>query len=149
VQESTRVLALALLADGRALEARRELRVTAGGCVGGGDPEAVSSPAASPTKLRTQLLPDRGVMVRALLTHEMESGQRSDPQGRPIPAWHITEVNLRLNGQVVLSAWWGPSIARNPFLQFTLRQARAGDRVALGWVDNRGNRRNDEAVVGG
>ena len=148
VQESTRVLALALLADGRALEASRELRVTAGGCVGGGDPEAVSNPAAGPTKMRTQLVPGRGVVVRALLTHEMESGQRSDAQGRPIPAWHITEVNVRLNGQPVLSAWWGPSIARNPFLQFTLKSARPGDRLAIAWVDNRGGRRNDETTVG-
>lgn len=147
MQESSRVYGVALLADGRALHAARELRVTAGGCVGAADPDAVTNPAAAPIKLRAQQTPGKGTVVRALLTHEMESGQRSDDKGRPIPAWYITEFSVRLNGQPVLSAWWGPSVARNPLVQFTLKNARAGDKVAIGWVDNRGNRRSDEAVV--
>lgn len=147
MQESSRVIGAALLADGRALQVARGLRVTAGGCAGAADPDAVTAPASVPIKLRAQATPGKGTVVRALLTHEMESGQRRDAQGRPIAAWHITDFHVRLNGQPVLSAWWGPAVARNPFVQFTLKSARAGDKLAIGWIDNRGNRRTDEAVV--
>ena len=147
MQESSRVWALALLADGRALYAVRELRVTVGGCSGADDPESVTNPAATPIRVRAQAAPGKPTLVRALLTHEMESGQRQDAQGKPIPAWHITEVSVRQNGRPVLAVWLGPAVSRNPLLQFTLRSAQAGDKLAIGWVDNRGNRRSDEAAV--
>ena len=51
------------------------------------------------------------------------------------------------NDKVVLSAQWGPSVAKNPFLQFTINSARTGDKVAITWVDNRGDTRTDEATV--
>lgn len=85
--------------------------------------------------------------VRVLMRHDMESGQRLDTLGRPVPAWHIQTVSARLNGQPVFTAQWGPSIAKDPFLQFVLRGARPGDVVAIGWVDNRGEHRDDEALV--
>ncbi len=99
-----------------------------------------------PTRIRAQLAGDRAT-VRLLMAHEMESGQRKDAAGRAIPAWFIQEVSATLNGRPVLSAQWGPSISKNPFLQFNLRGARVGDRVAVTWKDNRGESRSDEAVV--
>jgi hypothetical protein len=39
-------------------------------------------------------------------------------------------------------------MSRNPFLQCVLKGARAGDRITVSWVDNRGERRTDEATVG-
>jgi sulfur-oxidizing protein SoxZ len=38
-------------------------------------------------------------------------------------------------------------VSKNPFLQFTLKGAKAGDKVAVSWVDNKGDKRTDEAVV--
>jgi sulfur-oxidizing protein SoxZ len=52
-----------------------------------------------------------------------------------------------LNGKTVLTALWGPSIAKNPFLQFSIKGAKAGDKVGISWTDNRGDKRSDEAVV--
>ena len=47
-----------------------------------------------------------------------------------------------------MSAQWGPSVAKNPFLQFTIKGAKAGDKVAISWKDNRGDEtRSDEATV--
>jgi sulfur-oxidizing protein SoxZ len=41
----------------------------------------------------------------------------------------------------------GPGGAKNPFLQFTLKGAKAGDKIAVSWKDNRGEKRTDEATV--
>lgn len=100
-----------------------------------------------PTRIRAQAGPT-GAIVRVLMQHEMETGQRKDAAGKQIPAWHITNVMATLNGKQVLNADWGPGIAKNPFLQFTLKGAKAGDKVAVSWRDNRGATRTDEAVVG-
>jgi sulfur-oxidizing protein SoxZ len=47
----------------------------------------------------------------------------------------------------VLTAQWGPSVSKNPFLQFTVKGAKAGDKVAVTWKDNKGDTRTDEATV--
>jgi sulfur-oxidizing protein SoxZ len=99
-----------------------------------------------PTRIRAQLQPG-GAVVRLLMAHEMETGQRKDAAGRTIPAWHITDVTATLNGRPVFSAEFGPGISKNPFLQFSLKGAKAGDKVAIAWKDNRGDSRTDEATV--
>jgi sulfur-oxidizing protein SoxZ len=38
-------------------------------------------------------------------------------------------------------------VAKNPFLQFNVRGAKAGDKIAVSWVDNKGDKRTDEATV--
>jgi sulfur-oxidizing protein SoxZ len=38
-------------------------------------------------------------------------------------------------------------VAKNPFMQFTVKGAKAGDKISIGWVDNKGDKRTDEAVV--
>jgi sulfur-oxidizing protein SoxZ len=47
----------------------------------------------------------------------------------------------------VLAAQWGPSVAKNPFVQFTVKGAKAGDKIAVTWIDNKGEKRTDEATV--
>jgi sulfur-oxidizing protein SoxZ len=99
-----------------------------------------------PTRIRAQAQ-GSGAVVRVLMAHEMESGQRKDAAGRVVPAWHITNVTATLNGRTVFTAEWGPAVSRNPFLQFTLKGAKAGDKVGISWKDSRGASRSDEAVV--
>ena len=77
----------------------------------------------------------------------METGQRKDTAGKTIPAWFIQEVSALHNGKTVLTAQWGPSVAKNPFLQFVVKGAKAGDKITINWLDNRGDKRSDEAVV--
>ena len=85
--------------------------------------------------------------VKALISHEMETGQRKDASGKTIPAWYIQEVTAALNGKPVLTAEWGPAVSKNPFMQFTVKGAKAGDKIAVSWKDNRGETRTDEATV--
>jgi sulfur-oxidizing protein SoxZ len=97
-------------------------------------------------RIRAQVAGDKAT-VRVLMSHEMETGQRKDSAGKTIPAWFIQEVGATHNGKPVLSAQWGPAVSKNPFLQFTLKGAKPGDKVAVTWVDNRGDKRTDEAIA--
>ena len=101
---------------------------------------------ADPMRIRAQAAGDKAT-VRVLMAHEMETGQRKDAAGKTIPAWFIQQVRAQLNGKMVMTAQWGPSVAKNPFLQFNIKGAKAGDKVGITWVDNRGDKRSDEAVV--
>ncbi len=101
---------------------------------------------SDPMRIRAQVQ-GSGAIVRVLMSHDMETGFRKDANGQLIPAWHITEVTAALNGKTVLTAQWGTAIAKNPFTQFTIKAAKSGDKIAITWVDNHGDRRTDEATI--
>ena len=99
-----------------------------------------------PMRIRVQAAGDK-TTVRVLMSHEMETGQRKDAAGKLVPAHFINEVSASLNGKVVLTAEWGPSVSKNPFLQFIVKGAKTGDRISISWKDNQGDSRTDEATV--
>ena len=101
---------------------------------------------ADPMRIRAQASGDKAT-VRVLMSHEMESGQRRDAAGTIVPAWFIQEVTANLNGKQVLAAEWGPAVSKNPFLQFSVKGAKAGDKITVIWKDNKGDTRTDEATV--
>lgn len=69
--------------------------------------------------------------VRLLLQHPMESGQRVDSDGRPVPRDIVTEVEARLDGRRVWQARLNPAIAANPYLAFWLRIDSAAELEIL------------------
>ena len=91
---------------------------------------------SDPMRIRAQVAGDKAT-VRVLMSHEMETGQRKDGAGKVIPAWYIKDVTAQL----------GPSVAKNPFLQFSVKGAKAGDKITISWIDNKGDKRSDEATV--
>ena len=101
---------------------------------------------ADPMRIRAQAAGDK-VTVRVLMNHEMETGQRKDASGKVIPAWFIQEVTAQHNGKPVLTAQWGPSVSKNPFLQFAVKGGKAGDKISVSWKGNKGDTRTDEATV--
>jgi len=101
---------------------------------------------ANPMRIRAAAK-DGITEVRILMNHEMETGQRHDSAGAIVPAWFIQEVTARLNDKDVMSAQWGPSIAKNPYFAFKIKGGKAGDTVSVTWVDNRGESRTDNAKV--
>ncbi len=101
---------------------------------------------ADPMRIRAQAAGDKAT-VRVLMSHEMESGQRKDSSGKLVPAHFINEVSASLNGKVVMTAEWGPSVSKNPFMQFVVKGAKAGDKISVSWKDNKGDSRTDEATV--
>ena len=101
---------------------------------------------ADPMKIRANMVGD-STEVKVLMSHEMETGQRKDAQGKTIPAWFIQNVSATWNNKSVLSAQWGPAVAKNPFLSFKFKGGAKGDKVIITWVDNRGDKRTDEATI--
>lgn len=101
---------------------------------------------ADPMRIRAQAAGDK-TTVRVLMSHEMETGQRRDAAGKVVPAWYIQDVTATHNGKAVFAAEWGPAVSKNPFLQFVIKGAKAGDKVAVTWKDNKGDTRTDEATV--
>jgi len=102
---------------------------------------------ADPMKIRASMQGDK-VMVRVLMSHEMETGQRKDGSGNIVPAHYIQNVTAMHNGKTVLSAEWGPAVSKNPFLQFQFAGGKPGDKIQIHWVDNKGEKRTDEATIG-
>jgi len=101
---------------------------------------------ADPMKIRASAAGD-STEVKVLMSHEMETGQRKDAQGQTIPAWFIQNVVVTWNGRTVLSAQWGTGVSKNPFLSFKFKGGAKGDKIAITWTDNRGDKRTDETVI--
>jgi sulfur-oxidizing protein SoxZ len=99
-----------------------------------------------PMKIRASLVGDT-TEVKVLMMHEMETGQRKDAQGKTIPAWFIETVTATWNGKTVMSAQWGPAVAKNPFVAFRFKGGAKGDKIQVAWVDTRGEKRTDEATI--
>lgn len=101
---------------------------------------------ADPMRIRANMQGDK-VLVRVLMSHEMETGQRKDSSGKLVPAHFIQNVTAVHNGKTVLSAEWGPAVSKNPFLQFQFSGGKPGDKVQVTWTDNKGEKRTDEATI--
>src|SRR5437763_15766709 len=98
---------------------------------------------ADPMKIRANVVGD-STEVKVLMSHEMETGQRKDAQGAVVPAWFIQNVTATYNGKTVLSAQWGPAVAKNPFVSFKFKGGAKGAKVVVTWTDSRGEKRSDE-----
>ena len=101
---------------------------------------------AEPMKIRAILQGDTAD-VRILMLHPMETGQRKDAKGEIVPLHFIQSVVVTHNGKTVLDAQWSQAVSRNPFLGLRVKGAKAGDRISVTWVDNKGEKRTDEATV--
>jgi sulfur-oxidizing protein SoxZ len=100
-----------------------------------------------PIKIRAKVKGDIAE-VKALMPHPMESGLRRDPETNElVPAHYITEVVAEHNGEVVLTAYWGTAVSKNPYVAFSFSGAVAGDKVVVRWNDNTGDSSETEAVL--
>ena len=101
---------------------------------------------ADPMKIRASSVGD-STEVKVLMNHEMETGQRKDAQGAVIPAWFIQSVTVTYGGKTVLAAQCGPAVSKNPFLSFKFKGGAKGEKVTITWIDNKGDKRTDEAAI--
>jgi sulfur-oxidizing protein SoxZ len=85
--------------------------------------------------------------VKVLMIHPMETGRRKDDSGATVPAHFIQLVTATLDGKAVLEAQWGTGISKNPYLTFRLKGARVGGKVAVSWVDNKGETGSIETLI--
>ncbi len=103
---------------------------------------------AEPMKIRATMQGD-GADVKVLMSHPMETGQRKNEKGELIPVHFITQVTATHNGKTVLNAQWSQAVSRNPFLGFKVKGAKAGDKISVSWVDNKGDKSSIETTVSG
>ena len=85
--------------------------------------------------------------VRILMLHPMETGARKSFNGDIIPLHFIQSVVVTHNGKTVLDTQWSQAVSRNPFLGLRIKGAKAGDKIGVTWIDNKGDKRTDEATV--
>ena len=102
---------------------------------------------ADPMRIRANVVGD-STEVKVLMNHEMETGQRKDSSGNLVPAHFIRNVVATHQGRTVLSAQWGTAVAKNPFLEFSFKGGKKGEKIAVTWEDNKGEKRTDEATIG-
>jgi sulfur-oxidizing protein SoxZ len=77
------------------------------------------------------------VEVKALVSHIMESGQRRDSAGKPIPRKILNKFTCTVNGKQVFAADFEPAVSANPYIQFKFKAEESGP-VVLTWVDDDG-----------
>lgn len=102
---------------------------------------------AQPLRIRATMIGNIAD-VKVIMNHPMETGLRKDAKtGQMIPAHYITEVTATLNGKKVLEASLSGAVSSNPFLGFKLDNSKAGDKLAVNWVDNKGDKNTGEVVI--
>lgn len=99
--------------------------------------------------MRVRALEQGGVTeIKVLMRHDMETGLRKDVGGKTVPAHFIQQISVRHKDREVLSAQFGASVAKDPFVGFKFKGGVKGDKVTVTWVDNLGEKRTDEAIIG-
>jgi sulfur-oxidizing protein SoxZ len=101
---------------------------------------------AEPMKIRATLKGDVAD-IRVLVAHPMETGQRRDAAGNLVPMHFIQSMTVTHNGKLVYEGQWSQAESRNPVFAVRVKGAKAGDKVAVSWVDNKNGKRTDEATV--
>ena len=102
---------------------------------------------ADPMKIRAQLQGDVAD-VKILIIHPMETGLRKDElNGQPVPMHFIQTLTATHNGRTVLEAQLSQAVSKNPFLNFRVRGAKPGDKIIVGWVDNRGEKASMDSTL--
>ena len=97
-------------------------------------------------KIRAQIQGDI-TEVRILMQHPMETGQRKDDKGQTLPAQFIQSFTVSLNGKPIIDGQLNTSISRNPLFSFKVRGLKGGDKLAVTWADNTGDKRQDEITI--
>jgi sulfur-oxidizing protein SoxZ len=77
--------------------------------------------------------------LRVLIKHPMEP-ERVSESGERTPSHFIKELRFLHQGRELLTAYWGPGIARNPYLEFSFDDGSVGDELVIEWLDSRGER---------
>ena len=101
------------------------------------------------SKIRIKPTRKNGVTtVKALMSHQMETGLRKDKKtGEIIPAHFIQEVSAQRNGKTVMTAYWGGAVSKNPYISFKLKGGEVGDEITLTWKDNKGETDSNTAKI--
>lgn len=103
---------------------------------------------AKTIKMRARSDGDGVVVVKALITHPMETGRRQDrDSGETVPAHFIQKVVGEYRGEKVFEAYWGTGVSKNPYIAFRFDGGEKGGKIKLSWVDNLGQSDSLEETI--
>jgi sulfur-oxidizing protein SoxZ len=77
------------------------------------------------------------IEIKTLISHLMETGQRRESDGRPIPRFIINSFTASFAGTEVFKADLHPGISSNPYLVFFMRVPGPGE-LEFTWTDDSG-----------
>lgn len=86
------------------------------------------------------------ISLKTLISHEMESGQRKDKEGKVIPRKIINKFACEFNGAPVFSCDIDPAISANPYFEFTAKVSESGT-FKFTWTDDDGSAYTDEYEI--
>lgn len=86
------------------------------------------------------------VEIKTLNSHVMESGQRKDAEGKPIPRRIINRFTCELNGKQVCEMILHPAISANPYISFFVRVEESGT-FTFAWHDDDGSVHKAESRI--
>jgi sulfur-oxidizing protein SoxZ len=86
------------------------------------------------------------IVLKTLISHDMDSGQRKDKEGKVIPRQIINKFSCEFNGQPVFSCDLDPAISANPYFEFTAKVTESGT-FKFTWVDDNGSTYSDEQKI--
>ncbi|MBK0398336.1 thiosulfate oxidation carrier complex protein SoxZ [Limibaculum sp. M0105] len=78
------------------------------------------------------------IVIKTLISHPMESGQRKDKQGNPIPRQIINRFTCEFEGEMVLDATLEPAVSTNPYVEFEAKVPASGT-FKFTWYDDDGS----------
>lgn len=78
------------------------------------------------------------VVLKTLISHPMESGQRKDSAGNQIPRSIINRFTCDFNGQNVVDFALDPAISTNPYFEFEALVPASGE-FKFTWYDDDGS----------
>lgn len=78
------------------------------------------------------------ITIKTLISHKMESGQRKDGDGNPIPRSIINRFVCAFNGETVIDVTMEPAISTNPFFEFQAIVPETG-AFEFTWYDDDGD----------
>lgn len=84
--------------------------------------------------------------IRVTLGHPMESGQRTDGDGKLVPRNICTRFECRLDGALVFAADLYPAVAANPMLAFWLRADGPGT-LDFEWTGDQGFQHRETRAI--
>lgn len=77
------------------------------------------------------------IIIKTLISHPMESGQRKDSDGNVIPREIINRFTCDFNGQNVIDVTMEPAISTNPYFEFQATVPESGT-FTFTWYDDDG-----------
>ena len=78
------------------------------------------------------------IVIKTLISHPMESGQRKDSSGNVIPRSIINRFTCDFNGENVIDVTLEPAISTNPYFEFAAKVPEAGE-FKFTWYDDDGS----------